>query len=223
MGKKHREYHGSMNYDEKERLMITHYFGLLAENIFTEYDILGFLMVLRRELDKEKYKYIHDFSNLIAHRNRDKGVAMDAINGAIDSKYEFIAGTRKIKGYHGIPYDKWVSEWKNLATDFSKQLSDETIHDITICVFSLAQNTIYNTMRTKDGVPKQYSGRMNLFGSKDRELMLSTTENENSLSIWFASTSNEKVENLEPINAAVETFRKDGVLHLRTIEGTIIF
>ena len=31
MGKKHSEYHGSMNYDEKERLMITHYFGLLAE------------------------------------------------------------------------------------------------------------------------------------------------------------------------------------------------
>lgn len=86
-----------MNYDEKERLMIAHYFGLLAENNFTEYDILGFLMVLRREMDKEKYKYIHDFSNLIAHRNRDKGVAMDAIKGAIDSNYEFIAGTRKSK------------------------------------------------------------------------------------------------------------------------------
>ena len=97
MGKKHSECYGSMNYDEKERLMITHYFGLLAENNFTEYDILGFLMVLRRELDKEKYKYIHDFSNLIAHRNRNKGVAMDAIKGAIDNNYEFIAGTRKIK------------------------------------------------------------------------------------------------------------------------------
>ena len=56
MSKKHSEHHGSMNYDEKERLMITHYFGLLAENSFTEYDILGFLMVLRQELDSEKYK-----------------------------------------------------------------------------------------------------------------------------------------------------------------------
>ena len=65
MGKKHSEYHGSMNYDEKERLMITHYFGLLAENSFTEYDILGFLMVLRQELDSEKYKYIYEFANLI--------------------------------------------------------------------------------------------------------------------------------------------------------------
>ena len=53
----HSKFHESMNYDEKERLMIAHYFGLLAENNFTEYDILGFLMVLRRELDKEKYKY----------------------------------------------------------------------------------------------------------------------------------------------------------------------
>ena len=138
MCENHSRFHESMNYDEKERLMIAHYFGLLAENNFTEYDILGFLMVLRREMDKEKYKYIHDFSNLIAHRNRDKGVAMDAIKGAIDSNYEFIAGTRKIKGYHGVPYDKWVSEWKNLAANFSKQLSDETIHDITIymvCVY----------------------------------------------------------------------------------------
>lgn len=223
MGKKHSECYGSMNYEEKERLMITHYFGLLAENNFTEYDILGFLMVLRRELDKEKYKYIHDFSNLIAHRNRNKGVAMDAIKGAIDNNYEFIAGTRKIKGYHGIPYDKWVSEWKNLATDFSKQLSDETIHDITICVFSLAQNTIYSKTWTKEGITKRYSGKMDLFGSKDRELMLGTAENEHSLSIWFASTSNKKLENLKPINATVETFRKDGVLHLGTIEGAIIF
>ena len=52
LGKKHSKHHGSMNYDEKERLMIAHYFGLLAENNFTEYDILGFLMVLRQEMDK---------------------------------------------------------------------------------------------------------------------------------------------------------------------------
>lgn len=159
MCENHSRFHESMNYDEKERLMIAHYFGLLAENNFTEYDILGFLMVLRREMDKEKYKYIHDFSNLIAHRNRDKGVAMDAIKGAIDSNYEFIAGTRKIKGYHGVPYDKWVSEWKNLAANFSKQLSDETIHDITICVFSLAQNTIYTKTCTKEGKTKRYGGK----------------------------------------------------------------
>ena len=56
MCENHSRFHESMNYDEKERLMIAHYFGLLAENNFTEYDILGFLMVLRREMDKEKYK-----------------------------------------------------------------------------------------------------------------------------------------------------------------------
>lgn len=223
MGKKHSKHHGSMNYDEKERLMIAHYFGLLAENNFTEYDILGFLMVLRQELDSEKYKYIYDFANLIAHRSRDQGIAMDAIQGAIDNGYKFIDGTTKIRGYHGIPYDKWVSEWKNLATDFSKQLSDETIHDITICVFSLAQNTAYSKTETNDGVTKRYSGKMDLFGSRDRELMLGTAENEHSLSIWFASTSSKKLENLKPINATVETFRKDGVLYLGTIEGTIIF
>ena len=221
MCENHSRFHESMNYDEKERLMIAHYFGLLAENNFTEYDILGFLMVLRREMDKEKYKY--DFSNLIAHRNRDKGVAMDAIKGAIDSNYEFIAGTRKIKGYHGVPYDKWVSEWKNLAANFSKQLSDETIHDITICVFSLAQNTIYTKTCTKEGKTKRYGGKMDLFGSKDGELMLGTAENEQNLSIWFASTSNKKLEDLKPINATVETFRKDGILHLGTIDGAIIF
>ena len=223
MCENHSRFHDSINYDEKERLIIANYFGLLAENNFTEYDKMGFLMVLRREMDKEKYKYIHDFSNLIAHRNRDKGVAMDAIKGAIDSNYEFIAGTRKIKGYHGVPYDKWVSEWKNLAANFSKQLSDETIHDITICVFSLAQNTIYTKTCTKEGKTKRYGGKMDLLGSKDGELMLGTAENEQNLSIWFASTSNKKLEDLKPINATVETFRKDGILHLGTIDGAIIF
>lgn len=223
MGKKHSKYHGSMNYDKKERLMIAHYFGLLAENNFTEYDILGFLIVLRQELDGEKYKYIYDFANLIAHRSRNQGVAMDAIQGAIDNGYKFIDGTTKIRGYHGIPYDKWKTEWQNLSAQFSVRLSDETIHDITICVFSLAQNTAYNKTETKDSVTKRYGGKMALFGSKDRELMLGTAENEHSRSICFASTSNEKVENLKPINATVETFRKDGILHLKTIEGTVIF
>ena len=223
MGKKHSEYHGSMNYDEKERLMITHYFGLLAENSFTEYDILGFLMVLRQELDSEKYKYIYEFANLIAHRSRNQGVAMDAIQGAIDNGYKIIDGTTKIRGYHGIPYDKWKTEWQNLSACFSMQLSDEAVHDITICVFSLAQNTVYNKTETKDGVTKRYSGKMDLFGSKDRELMLGTAENEQNLSIWFASTSNKKLEDLKPINATVETFRKDGILHLGTIDGAIIF
>lgn len=90
-------------------------------------------------------------------------------------------------------------------------------------MFSLAQNTAYSKTETNDGVTKRYSGKMDLFGSRDRELMLGTAENEYSLSIWFASTSSKKLENLKPINATVETFRKDGVLYLGTIEGTIIF
>lgn len=116
-----------------------------------------------------------------------------------------------------------MSEWKNLAANFSKQLSDETIHDITICVFSLAQNTIYTKTCTKEGKTKRYGGKMDLLGSKDGELMLGTAENEQNLSIWFASTSNKKLEDLKPINATVETFRKDGILHLGTIDGAIIF
>lgn len=209
-----------MNYDEKERLMISYYFDLISRFEFTEYDILGFLIVLRRELDKDKYKYISEFSNLIAHRNRNRGIAMDAIKGAIENNYRFVDGTKKIQGYHGIPYDKWVSEWKSLAEYFSVGISDETIHDITICVFSLAQNTLYDCKEKT----KHYSGKIELFASKDRELALSTHDlNEANTYIWFASTSNKPLEKLIPINDTVETFRENGILHLRTSCGNVLF
>lgn len=209
-----------MNYDEKEKLMINHYFDLIVKDEFTEYDILGFLIVLRQGLDKERYQYIFDFSNLIAHRNRDRGVAMDAIKGAIKNNYRFVNGTKKIQGYHGIPYDEWVSEWKSLAEYFSADISDETIHDITICVFSLAQNTLYDHKEKT----RIYSGKIELFASKNRELALSTHDlSEVNTYIWFASTSNKLLEKLIPINDTVETFRENGILHLRTSCGDTLF
>ena len=212
-----------MNYDEKERLMISHYFDLLIRNDFTEYDLLGFLIVLRRGLNKKKYGCIFDFSNLIAHRNRDRGIAVNAIKGAIQNEYQFVDGTKKIQGYHGIHYDKWVSEWKSLAEYFSFDISDETIHDITICVFSLAQNTIYDCGKKKNG-KDHYHGEIELFAAKNREVMLSIHElNEENTYIWFASTSNKPIKDLLPINATVETFRENGILHLRTSTGDILF
>lgn len=212
-----------MNYDEKERLMISHYFDLIAQNAFTEYDILGFLIVLRRGLDKEEYQYIFDFSNLVAHRNRNRGVAVNAIKGAIQNEYQFVDGTKKIQGYRGIHYDQWVFEWKSLAEYFSVDVSDETIHDITICVFSLAQNTLYDCGKM-NGSNSHHYGQIELFAAKSREVMLGTHElNEENTYIWFASTSNKPIKDLMPINATVETFRENGILHLRTVDGDIIF
>lgn len=43
-----------MQLNQKESLMLRHYSKLLDEFLFDEYDILGFLMLIRERIRKEK-------------------------------------------------------------------------------------------------------------------------------------------------------------------------
>ena len=43
-----------MQLNQKETLMLRHYSKLLDEFLFDEYDILGFLMLIRERIRKEK-------------------------------------------------------------------------------------------------------------------------------------------------------------------------
>ena len=65
-----------MRFDKKERFMFEHYKKILEERLFDEYDILGFLIFIRRHISDSEYPYIRDFADLIAHRNRKRGKVM---------------------------------------------------------------------------------------------------------------------------------------------------
>lgn len=208
-----------MNFQKKEAVIWNHYKDLLENNLFDEYDILGLLIFIRRHLDKVKHKYIADCSDLIAHRERDRGVVMECIRAMMDNNYAVESGKKAVKGYHGITFAEWKNEWLDFAKDFAVTLSDKAICDLVVCVFSLMQGTEY-----KDG--KGHHGRIDLFQDAKNCLDLCTTEGySNSYYVCFSQSAPVaflKSFSAGHIHQAVETFRDAGILHLRTSAGEII-
>lgn len=108
-----------MQLNQKEQLMLRHYSKLLDEFLFDEYDILGFLMLIREHIRKSKsYPCILEFADLIAHHERDQDLVFDAIKTAIENGYKTSDGKRVID-YKGIDETTWKSEWNQLLTELN--------------------------------------------------------------------------------------------------------
>lgn len=207
-----------MTFDKKEQKILEHYKTLLESSLFDEYDILAFLIFMRRHMGRDRYPYLRDFADLIAHRGRDRGIAMDAISGAIENGYSLVQGQKKIEGYHGIDREKWKQEWIDLASRFDFTINENIIAEATMCIFSLAQFTTYNN--------EQHHANMELFQSSDHCLALATTEgNPDSIYICFSKYGPFQFAKEYPgghITDPVEAVRVDGILRLKDKNGYII-
>jgi len=204
--------------DTKEQKMLRHYKNLIENRLFDEYDILGFLILVRSHLDINREKDIREFSDLIAHRKRDRGEVVKCIKAAIDNKYETNENGH-VKGYHGIDYSSWVKQWQTLGADQNISLNEEIIKEITLCVFSLAQHSEY---RDANG----NVGKIDLFQSKDNSLALATSENKpDSCYVCFAKFGNfnyVRMLSAGHLEKPVETVRENGRLRLLDEDGYII-
>lgn len=76
-----------MNFDSKENQLVKAMVLKLLRQTFEETDILGFLILMRRHLDKGSYPVLHDLGDFIAHRERNRGDAVDDA-GALYSAFE---------------------------------------------------------------------------------------------------------------------------------------
>lgn len=206
--------------DKKEQQIMNHYKAIIESNKFDEYDILGFLIFIRRHLDSGKYPYIKEFAHLVAHRERDRGIVNDCIVNAIKNNYQTEKNSNEISGYKGMNYSDWVKEWKALGTKLGITFNNKILEDITLCVFSLAQFTIYKD--DKGGG----SGKLELFISAEGNLMLATTEgNSDSLYICYSGFGNYNPCRYIPagkLKNPVETVRINETLRLKDSEGFII-
>jgi len=200
-----------MELDKKAQIMLSHYKSILEQRLFDEYDILGFLIFIRTYITREQYPYLHDFGDLIAHRNRDKGVAMEAITSAIQNAYATIPDQKAVQDYHGIDSKKLKKEWATFGKDFGIVIDDTIIKEATICLLSLMQFTEYD-----DG---KYKGKMELFQSNDNHLTVITTEERSdSPKVCFAKCGPiqfVKEYTAGHITSAVETVRINGTLRLK--------
>ena len=201
------------NMDEKAIKILEHYKIIIENENFDEYDILGFLIFIRNYLDKN-LKCIGEFTDLIAHRNRDRGIVMNNIKNTIKNNYAYNEETNKVIDYKGIGEKEWRDEWYKVGEKFNIKFDEKIIKEITLCIYSLAQKTKYKDKNGNVGYI-EFDAQ-----SKYNNIALTTTEGkDNSLHICFAIYKgyevNEKYDGA-PINSVVYTIRNNGKLQLRT-------
>lgn len=205
--------------DKKEELIIKHYGKLLENKEFNEYDVLGFLIVIRRFITDKEFPNIHEFSDLIAHRERNRGNVKKSIREAKKNEYNTYENSKEVQGYNGIKNDVWASEWKKLGEGLGLNLSDDIVKDITLCIFSIAQFTRY-----KSG--KDYIGSLELFLFEDSVALASIDSDKHSPYISYAIVEGYNLcrkDSIGLIQNPVEAVRdKDGILRLRDNEGYLI-
>lgn len=201
--------------DKKEKVILEHYKNIIETRNFDEYDILGFLIFTREKVKTSNYSLITEFTDLIAHRHRNRGVVMNNIAIAITNGYACCNG--KIQGYNGIEWDEWKREWENFGRDININIDENIITEITVCIYSLAQDTTYEN---DQGI----NGKIVLFLNEGSLCMMTTEGNLDSSYICFSKFGNFNIElNIEAghIKEPVETERKDGNLYLKCSQGTI--
>ena len=101
--------------DLKEWCLFNHYKKLIENNVFTEIDIYGFLILMRSYVNDNNLENILEFANLVAHRERTRGKILNCIKAAKDNNYNVI--NKKVEGYSGIREQEWYREWKKLCVD----------------------------------------------------------------------------------------------------------
>lgn len=205
--------------DIKENQIFQHYVALLEQRLFDEYDILGFLIFIRRHLNERKYPAIVEVSHLIAHRERNRGIVLGGLINAMKNNYLLTPVTKKVKQFRGISKQHWRREWTELGKEFSIALSNKIINEIMLCIFSLASFSKYSKGK--------YSGELKLFQDlKNNELALMLTEGtKDSLYICFSKYGKYQFCKKFPlgrITVPVKAIRENGNLRLVSSNEYII-
>lgn len=210
-----------MNLDKKETLLLSLFKKRFEELTFDEQDVYSFLIFVRDHIKgrKKEFKCILDLGDTIAHRHRNQGAAMNCISAAIENNYAQMPNSNAIRGYNGIEYNTWEKEWIILGKDIGICFDTRTIRDISICVLSLLQFSVYND-------EKEHYGVIKLMLTGSNQICACTTEGtDKSIFIVFFVVDNVKCfrdSNKPEIENAVIAVREGKNLRLKTDEGDYI-
>lgn len=208
-----------MKMNIKESKMLEHYKDLIENRLFDEYDIYGFLILIRRHLPKGQLQLVHEFSDTVAHRERNEGLILANLKIAKENNYQTKDG-RKIIGYNGYKPETWNSEWKKTMKLFNIAVDKTILKELTVCIFSLFQEVSYVD---ENGAV----GKLKLIINSDcNQLSLCTYEGySDSPFVAFAKLDNVKIEqslyDFLHCGFPAETSREDGILKLKNEIGLI--
>lgn len=209
--------------DLKAESIMNYYKELIQNHKFDEYDILGFLIFIKNSIKSTgKYPFIVEFTDLIAHRERDRGIVMNCIRNAIDNEYRYYKESKEVCGYKGIKEEDWRNEWINFGKEFGITINEDIIREITLCIYSLAQKTQYNDK-------KLHTGKIELYIEKNKgKIGLLTTEgNKDSFYVCFSKYQGYEItecyESHIPNKEILYTNRNcNGQLELRNDTGVVL-
>lgn len=137
--------------DKKERQTFNHYMEKIRDRTFDEYDIYSFLILVRPYVTG----WIHEFSDLIAHRVREKGKIFNLIEqvlcNADDSGEITLDMNGKVDGYRGMQKNTLQNELKQFFIKQGYQIDREILDEIVLCIFSITQSSVYKVDNLGEG------------------------------------------------------------------------
>ena len=131
--------------DEKAQQIFERLCNKVVNGEFDEDDIYEFFIFIRSYLKsfKGKYKWIREWGDLIAHRERNEGAVLRNMKNAISNGYAVIEGTNQIKGYHGMEEGELEKEFSDLFREAGYTVSMQALKEIKLCTFSIANFSRY--------------------------------------------------------------------------------
>ena len=131
--------------DEKAQQIFERLCNKVVNGEFDEDDIYEFYIFIRSYLKsfKGKYKWIREWGDLIAHRERNEGAVLRNMKNAISNGYAVIEGTNQIKGYHGLEEGELEKEFSDLFREAGDAVSVQALKEIKLCTFSIANFSRY--------------------------------------------------------------------------------
>jgi len=210
--------------DEKAKLILSNYKIKLEELSFDELDILGFLIFIREYVRNDDFPSVHEFCNLIAHRNRDRGKVCRSIEVICNKNFNVsthVDDKGKVKSSEGISEKDWKDEWLRIFSKFKIEFSDIILKELTLCIISLAQKTEYQSakMSGESGsleVFIDYKGNIDLCYRKNSPLSVCVTFLKGGQ--WILSDYDPQGE----VDTPIITIRVNGQLRVKCGERFIV-
>ena len=126
---------------EKRDGILYHYIRRFQGMTFDEYDVMGFLIAIRDANLRNNQPELYDFSNIIAHRDRDRGIAVDSMSEAI--KNDFCQNANgEVLGFNGPKYNKLRNQIEQIGIQYQFITSEVFINDFILCLMSIAQHVV---------------------------------------------------------------------------------
>lgn len=207
--------------NEKELNNLNHYKYLIENRKFDEYDIMGFLVLIREYIDQNAFPIFFDIANGTAHRTRNRGIIYDSIYNAMLNSYT-IDQNGLVVGYNGFLDEDWKKECLNISKRFNIKITPIISTELAICMFSIIHRSTYITNDKSINKKINIKGSIEIVTSQDN-LWICTSDDINKVMICFMKIDNVKILKKDDfIMDVVETYRKNKFLYLKSKDEDIL-